>query len=65
MIKMQDNTKNLKTDYVGFMLVNNLFLFLTFLLVLSACTPTAQPIVKDRYYITLRMDFLLRFLKVG
>ena len=54
---MQDNTKNLKTAYMGFMLVRNLFLFLIFLLVLCACTPTFQPIVKGRYYINPENEF--------
>ena len=54
---MQDNTKNLKTAYMGFMLVRNLFLFLIFLLVLCACTPTLQPIVKGRYYINPENEF--------
>ena len=42
---------------MGFMLVRNLFLFLIFLLVLCACTPTLQPIVKGRYYINPENEF--------
>ena len=54
---MQDNAKNLKTSYVGFVLAKNLFFFLIFLLVLCACTPVAQPIVKGRYYINPENEF--------
>jgi len=54
---MQDNTKNLKTSYVGFVLAKNLFFFLIFLLVLCACTPVAQPMVKGRYYINPENEF--------
>jgi hypothetical protein len=63
MIKMQDNAKNLKTAYAGFMLVNNLFLFLIFLLVLCACTPASQPIVKGRYYINPENEFSFKIPK--
>jgi len=54
---MQDNTKNVKTVYVGFMLANLLIFFLIFLLVLCACTPVAQTIVKGRYYINPESEF--------
>ena len=54
---MKDNTKNLKTAYVGFMLANILLFFLIFLLVLCACTPVAQPIVKGRYYVNPENEF--------
>ena len=54
---MKDNTKNLKTAYVGFVLVNNLYFFLIFLFVLCACAPVAQPIVKGRYYIEPENEF--------
>jgi hypothetical protein len=57
MIKMKENTKNLKTAYVGFMLANNLLFFLIFLSILCACTPTAHPIVKGRYYINPENEF--------
>jgi hypothetical protein len=57
MIKVQDNTKNLKTSYVGSMQVNILFLSLLFLIVLCACTPTTHPIVKHRYYINPENEF--------
>ena len=56
-IKMQENAENFKTAYVGFMQANNLFLSLIFLLVLCACTPVAQPIVKGRYYINPEIEF--------
>jgi hypothetical protein len=56
-IKMQDNTKNLKTAYVSFILAKKLFFFLIFLLFLFACTPVAQPIVKGRYYINPEIEF--------
>jgi len=54
---MKDNTKNLKTAYVGFVLVNNLYFFLIFLFILCACTPVAQAIVKGRYYIEPKNEF--------
>ena len=54
---MQDNTKNLKTAYVGFMLANNILFFLIFLSILCACSPTAHPIVKGRYYINPENEF--------
>jgi len=54
---MKDNTKKLKTAYVGFVLVNNLYFFLIFLFVLCACAPVAQPIVKGRYYIEPENEF--------
>jgi hypothetical protein len=54
---MQVNTKNLKTAYVGFMKGCCLSLFLIFFLALCACTPTAQPIVKHRYYINPENEF--------
>jgi hypothetical protein len=57
MIKMKDNAKNLKTAYVGFVLVNNLLFFLIFLPILCACAPTAQPIVKGRHYINPENEF--------
>jgi hypothetical protein len=61
MIKMQDNTKNLKNTWASYLgQPHNLFLFLIFLLVLSACTPTAQPIVKGRYYINPENEFSLK-----
>ena len=54
---MRDNTKNLKAACVGFMLDNNLIFFLIFLVVLCACAPVAQPIVKGRYYINPQNEF--------
>lgn len=54
---MQDKTKNVKTTYVGFALVNNIFFFLIALFVLCACNPVAQPIVKGRYYINPENEF--------
>ena len=54
---MKDNTKNLKTAYVGFVSVKNLCFFLIFLFILCACTPVAQPIVKGRYYIEPKNEF--------
>jgi len=54
---MKDNTKKLKTAYVGFVLVNNLCFFLIFLFILTACAPVAQPIVKGRYYIEPKNEF--------
>jgi len=56
-IKMQDNTKNIKTSCVGFVLAKNVAFSLIFLLVLCACTPVAQPIVKNRYYISPENEF--------
>jgi hypothetical protein len=47
----------LQTAYVGFMLINNLLFFLIFLSILCACTPTAQHIVKGRYYINPENEF--------
>ena len=54
---MKDNTKKLKTAYVGFVSVKNLCFFLIFLFILTACAPVAQPIVKGRYYIEPKNEF--------